>query len=75
MLDSLTLLRSYISRKYGLSLDVLTLITLTSSITDDIVFINLISDWPTEESLRVSPLTTRLATDDALIRQAFILDP
>jgi hypothetical protein len=53
---------------------VLTLLTFTSSITVDLVFINLIRDPSTVDSLRVSPLTTRFATDYADKREAYMFD-
>ena len=52
----------------------LTIFTFTSSITVDLVFINLIRDSPTVDSLRVSPFITRLATDYADTREAYMLD-
>ena len=53
----------------------LTPLTFTSSITVDLVLINLIRESPIVEYLRVNPLTTRLATDDAVNREAYMLDP
>ena len=52
----------------------LTPLTFTSSITADLVLINLKRESPTVEYLKVSPLTTRFATDYAVTREAFKLD-
>ncbi len=53
----------------------LTLLINTSSIVELLVFINLIRDSPTVESLIVRPLTTSFSTDDTETREADMLDP